>query len=672
MVTSALPYANGPIHIGHLAGAYLPADIYVRYLRLKGEDVVYACGSDEHGVPITLQAKKKGVSPQQIVDEYHELNKESFKNFGIAFDIYHRTSAQLHHETASQFFEKLYTNNEFIEKESEQFFDEENQQFLADRYISGTCPKCSYDSAYGDQCEQCGSSLSPKELINPKSTISGNLPILKKTKHWYIPLDKYQEEWLNSWIEGHQKDWKPTVYGQCKSWLDQGLKPRAVTRDLDWGVKVPIPEEEGKVLYVWFDAPIGYISATKAWAKEQGIDWKPYWQDEDTKLVHFIGKDNIVFHCIIFPAMLKVHGDFILPENVPANEFLNLEGDKLSTSRNRAVWLHEYLDNFPGKEDALRYVLCANMPEAKDNDFSWKDFQAKNNNELVANLGNFINRTLVLTEKYCNCEVPTIKSSFSEEVAQTLADILQSKKRIEELIEHFKFREALSELMKLSQKGNKFLADSEPWNLIKTDEEKVKFILFACLQITAALGLLMRPFLPNTSIRILRIIGLEDNEIAWDDIGSSSTLAEGTKLNKIELLFEKIDDEVIEREVEKLSNELLSGKTKGKPMIKFEDFTKLDMRTGTILTAEKVEGADKLIQLSVDLGSEKRVLVAGIAEQYDVASIIGQQVCVLANLEPKKIRGIESHGMVMMAEDEDGNMAFLSPSKSLNDGSNVC
>lgn len=673
LVTSALPYANGPLHIGHIAGAYLPADVFVRYLKLRGHDVAFICGSDEHGVPITLRARKEGKSPQDIVDMYHSINKEAFKGIGINFDIYHRTSDPLHHETASQFFQELYNKGELVEKEEEQFFDEKENQFLADRYIVGTCPNCGFENAYGDQCEKCGSSLSPRELINPKSSLSGNQPVLKKTRHWYLALDKYQEEWLEEWIDSHKKDWKPNVYGQCKSWLNQGLQPRAVTRDLDWGVPVPVDGAEGKVLYVWFDAPIGYISATKAWAEENNKNWEDYWKDEKSKLIHFIGKDNIVFHCLIFPAMLKAHKGFVLPENVPANEFLNIEGDKLSTSRNWAVWVHEYLKDFEGQEDVLRYTICANFPEAKDNDFTWKDFQSRNNSELVAILGNFVNRTLVLTNKYYDGIVPELDKleDFDKDVIEQIPEF---KSRIEKSIENYRFREALKEAMNLARLGNKYLADTEPWKLIKTDEHRVKTIMNICLKITANLAIVFEPFLPFTVIKLREFLNID--ALSWEQIGSNDILNAGHKIGKPSLLFRKIEDKEIDVQVEKLhaskkQNEKESNALPQKENVTFDDFTKLDFRIGTILEAEKVPKTAKLLKLVVETGLDRRTVVSGIAEYYNPEEIVGKQVQILMNLEPRKIRGIESQGMIMMAEDEDGKLAFVSPDKETSNGSSV-
>jgi methionyl-tRNA synthetase len=669
LVTSALPYANGPVHIGHLAGVYIPADIYVRYLRLKEQDVVFIGGSDEHGVPITLKAKKEGVTPQQIVDRYHGIIKKSFEDFGISFDIYSRTSNKTHHETASEFFTTLYNKGEFVEKTSMQFFDEAEQQFLADRYIMGTCPKCGAEDAYGDQCEKCGSTLSAEELINPRSVISGNKPILKETKHWFLPLDKYEDE-LKQWILEEHKEWKPNVYGQCKSWLDSGLFPRAVTRDLDWGVPVPLEEAKNKVLYVWFDAPIGYISATK----ELTPEWKKYWKDEKTKMVHFIGKDNIVFHCIIFPSMLRHEGSFILPENVPANEFLNLEGEKISTSRNWAVWLHEYLEEFPDKQDVLRYVLCSNAPETKDNDFTWKDFQAKNNSELLAIIGNFVNRALVLTQKYFNGVMPQpgIDTDYEKDIRKNIVEI---KKSLEHNIENYKFREALKDAMSVARLGNKYLADTEPWKLIKTDEERVKTILYYSLQLCAISAVLCEPFLPFTSVKLLKMLNLE--KPGWEKTLEFDLIPVNHQLNQAELLFERIEDDKIEFQIQKLlkSKEQndLAKKTVApqKGTITYDDFVKQDIRIATILEAEKVPKADKLLKLKIDTGIDIRTIVSGIAKYYTPEEIIGKQVCVLVNLAPRTLRGIESNGMVLMAEDKDGSLKFLSPESICGNGSVV-
>jgi methionyl-tRNA synthetase len=672
-ITSALPYANGPIHIGHLAGVYVPADIYARYLRMNDKDVLFIGGSDEHGVPITIKARQLGVSPQDIVDKYHGIIKKSFEDFGISFDVYSRTSAPIHHKTASDFFKKLYDDGKFIEKSTEQYYDEENKQFLADRYITGTCPHCGNENAYGDQCENCGTSLSPLELKNPKSALSGNIPVLKETKHWYLPLDEY-ENWLTEWIlAGHKDDWKPNVYGQVKSWVDQGLKPRAVTRDLDWGVKVPIKGEEGKVLYVWFDAPIGSISAAKEWSKETGNDWKKYWKDDDSKLVHFIGKDNIVFHCIIFPAMLKAEGSYILPENVPANEFLNLENDKISTSRNWAVWLHEYLEEFPEKQDVLRYVLTANAPETKDNDFTWKDFQARNNNELLAIFGNFVNRTLVLTQKYYSGVVPEC-GEFDNYSSKTLDEMAKYPEIISSSIERYRFREALNELMNLARLGNKYLTDMEPWKLAKTDPDKVKEIMYVSLQIVANLAILSEPFLPFSSSKLYGMLNLK--QLKWKDAGSSEIIKPSHKLNKPELLFERIEDSTIEQQVQKLldakrQNESEPEANPAKTEIEFDDFAKIDIRTGTILEAEKVQKTKKLLKLTVDTGIDKRTVVSGIAEYYEPEKIIGKKVSILINLAPRKLRGIESQGMILMAEDKDGKLCFVSPTDDVSNGSEI-
>lgn len=676
-ITSALPYANGPVHIGHLAGVYVPADIYARYLRLKGEDVVFVCGSDEHGVPITMRAKKEGVSPQEIVNKYHESIKESFHKFGISFDIYSRTSSPTHYETSSQYFLELDEKNVFEEKVSEQYYDPKAQQFLADRYIVGTCPKCGFDNAYGDQCEKCGSTLSPAELINPKSMLSGEKPVLKETRHWYLPLNKY-EDWLKEWIiEGH-KDWKANVYGQCKSWIDQGLQPRAVTRDLDWGVPVPKPDGEGKVLYVWFDAPIGYISATKDHFKQQASeglanekDWEKYWKDEDTKLVHFIGKDNIVFHCIIFPVMLKAHGEYTLPENVPANEFLNLEGNKISTSRNWAVWLHEYLEEFPEKQDVLRYVLCANAPETKDNDFTWKDFQARNNNELVAILGNFVNRAVVLTHKYFEGAIPT--AGLIEEADQEVIEKLKELPgKIASSIEAYRFREALTFVMDLARTGNKYLADTEPWKLIKTDEERVKTILNIALQVAANLSIVCEPFMPFTSLKLQNILNLSG--LKWEDTGRSDILKPDHIISKAELLFAKIEDDSIDLQLKKLEDTKAMNEAEqqevapAKEAVTFDDFQKMDIRVATILEAEKVPKTKKLLKLKLDTGLDQRIVVSGIAEYYAPENIIGKQVCLLANLAPRAIKGIESQGMILMAENKDGSLSFVSPTSVISNG----
>ncbi|MDH6355327.1 methionyl-tRNA synthetase [Dysgonomonas sp. PH5-45] len=670
LVTTALPYANGPVHIGHLAGVYIPADIYVRYLRLKGKEVLYIGGSDEHGVPITIRAKKEGVTPQDIVDKYHFIIKKSFEELGISFDIYSRTSSQTHKETASEFFLKLYNKGEFEEKTSEQYYDEEAKMFLADRYIMGECPHCGNPNAYGDQCEACGTSLSPTDLINPRSTLTGNPPVMKETKHWYLPLNKH-EAWLRQWILGDHKEWKHNVYGQCKSWLDMGLQPRAVSRDLDWGVPVPVEGAEGKVLYVWFDAPIGYISNTKELLPDT---WEEWWKSEDTKLIHFIGKDNIVFHCIVFPAMLKAEGSFILPENVPANEFLNLEGDKISTSRNWAVWLHEYLEDFPGKQDVLRYVLTANAPETKDNDFTWKDFQARNNNELVAILGNFVNRALVLTQKYFDNKVPAL-DALTDYDKQTLEEFASVKKSLEEYLETFRFRDALKEAMTLARIGNKYLADMEPWKVIKTDETRTKTILNIALQITANLAIAFEPFLPFSSAKIKQFIN--KNDLKWEQLGSSHLLAEGHQLNPSDLLFEKIEDEAVEKQIQRLldakkANELSEHKTAPqKENVAFDDFTKVDIRVGTVLECVKVPKADKLLQFLIDDGMKKRTIVSGIAKWYKPEELVGKQVCFIANLEPRKLKGIVSEGMILSAENPDGSLSLIQPSAPVVPGSQV-
>ena len=676
-VTSALPYANGPLHIGHIAGAYLPADIYVRYLRLTEQEVVYICGSDEHGAAITIQAKREGKSPKEIVDKYHELNKKAFEDFGISFDIYHRTSSELHHKTAQDFFLKLYEQNKFIKKDTEQFYDEEAAQFLADRYITGTCPNCGNENAYGDQCEKCGTSLSPQELINPKSTLSGNTPVLKKTFHWFLPMNEY-ETWLNKWIvEGHKNDWKTNVYGQCKSWLENGLQARAMTRDLDWGVRVPLEDAEGKVLYVWLDAPIGYISATKQWAIDNNKSWQDYWQNLDTKLIHFIGKDNIVFHCIIFPILLKAHGKFILPDNVPANEFLNLEGQKISTSRNWAVWLHEYLNEFPDKQDELRYVLCSIAPETKDSEFSWKDYQARVNNELVAVFGNFINRALVLTQKYFDNKVPPV-GRLNKDDEILVEELKKYPDKIGVSIEGYRFREALAELMNLARAGNKYLADNEPWKLIKTDKDRTATILNLSLQIAANLAILSEPFLPFTSKKLYSI--LKVNKKNWSAAGSSELLNNNLELGKSVLLYEKVEDQVVDRQLEKLksskvninqpaeTSNKLSEKESSKAEIKFDDFQKLDIRTATILEAEKVPETDKLLKLLVDTGIDKRTVVSGIAGTYKPEEIIGRKVSILLNLAPRKIKGIESKGMILLAENDKGELSFVAPDKDFDNG----
>ena len=668
LITTALPYANGPVHIGHLAGVYVPADIYVRYLRKKGEDVAFIGGSDEHGVPITIKAQKEGVTPQDIVDRYHKIIKDSFEELGISFDIYSRTSSKTHHELSSAFFKKLYDEGKFIEKTSMQFYDEKAGQFLADRYIVGKCPLCGNERAYGDQCEACGTSLNATDLIDPVSAITGNKPELKETKHWYLPLDQY-EGWLKEWILEEHKEWKPNVYGQCKSWLDNGLQPRAVTRDLDWGVPVPIEGAEGKVLYVWFDAPIGYISATKDLTPE----WEKYWKDPETRMIHFIGKDNIVFHCIIFPAMLKADGSYILPDNVPANEFLNLEGDKISTSRNWAVWLHEYLVEFPGKQDVLRYVLTANAPETKDNDFTWKDFQTRNNSELVAIYGNFINRTLVLTQKYFANRVPE-RGELTDYDKEVLAEIPQIVERVEKSLETFHFRDALKEAMNLARLGNKYLADTEPWKVIKTDEGRVKTILNICLQISANLSTLMEPFMPFSSQKLREFMNID--VIDWGKMGDG-VIPAGHELGEAGLLFEKIEDATIQAQIDKLlatkkANEMASVKAApAKENIQYEDFMKMDIRVGTIIAAEKVAKTKKLMKLTVDTGIDERTIVSGIAEHYTPEEVIGRQVSVLVNLEPKPLKGIVSQGMILMAENADGTLSFVSPDKEVKPGSEV-
>ena len=669
LVTSALPYANGPVHIGHLAGVYVPSDIYTRYQRLRGRDVIHVCGSDEHGVPITIKAKKEGITPQQVVDRYHEIIKNAFAGLGIEFDIYSRTSSDMHTVTASDFFRKLYDDGKFVEQTTEQYFDEEAKMFLADRYITGTCPKCGNERAYGDQCEACGSTLSPDELIEPHSTLSGSVPVKKATTHWYLPLNDY-EQMLREWIlEGH-KEWKTNVYGQCKSWLDGGLQPRAVSRDLDWGIPVPVEGAEGKVLYVWFDAPIGYISATK----ELTPDWEKYWKSEDTKLVHFIGKDNIVFHCIVFPSMLKAHGDYILPENVPSNEFLNLEGDKISTSRNWAVWLHEYLEDMPGKEDVLRYVLCANAPETKDNDFTWKDYQARNNNELVAVLGNFVNRALVLTQKYYNGVVPAC-GELTEYDQQTIAELSGIKASLEHNIENYRFREALKDAMNFARIGNKYLADSEPWKLIKTDTERVKTILNIALQITASIATAIEPFMPFSAAKILNMLAVE--KFGWDTLGSMELIAAGHTIGTPALLFEKIEDDVIQRQLDKLEATKAANaaaEVKAEPQKEactFDDFQKMDIRVSTILAAEKVAKTKKLLKLTVDTGIDQRTIVSGIAEHFTPEELIGQQVLVLVNLQPRELKGILSQGMILMAEDATGALRLVQPSVAVKAGSMV-
>lgn len=669
LITSALPYANGPIHIGHLAGVYVPSDIYTRFLRSAGQDVIHICGSDEHGVPITLKARNEGITPQEVVDRYHAINKKAFEEFGISFDIYSRTSSEIHYKTASDFFLELYNKGSFIEKISNQYYDPEALCFLADRYITGTCPHCGNENAYGDQCEKCGTSLNATDLINPRSVISGSKPIMKETKHWFLPLDKY-EGWLREWIlEGH-KEWKSNVYGQCKSWLDAGLQPRAVSRDLDWGVPLPVEGAEGKVLYVWFDAPIGYISATH----ELTSEWEKYWKDPATKMVHFIGKDNIVFHCIIFPVMLKASGNYILPDNVPANEFLNLENDKISTSRNWAVWLHEYLQNFPGQQDVLRYTLCANAPETKDNDFTWKDFQARNNNELVAILGNFVNRALVLTENYFQGKVPA-RGETDEYDRVVINQISILKEKVESALMGYRFREALKEAMNLARLGNKYLADTEPWKVIKTDPDRVKTILNISLQITANLSIILDPFLPFSMQKLREQIN--SHESRWNMAGSDNLLSEDHQVNKPSLLFRKIEDKEIEREVSRLmqtkqdnenNNSTVSA---AKEDITFDDFTRLDIRTATITEAVKIPKTKKLLKLTLDTGIDKRTVVSGIAEYFDPENIVGKQVSVVVNLAPRKIKGIESQGMILMAEEKDGRLVFIQPSDNISNGAEI-
>ncbi len=712
LVTCALPYANGPVHIGHLAGVYVPADIYVRYLRMKGEDVLYVCGSDEHGVPITIKAKKNGVSPQDIVDQYHNIIKKSFAGLGINFDIYSRTTSEVHEKNASNFFRKLYEENKFVTKESEQYYDEEAKTFLADRYITGTCPKCGNEHAYGDQCESCGSTLSPEELINPKSALSGSEPVKKKTRHWYLPLDRY-EPWLRDWILEQHKEWKTNVYGQCKSWIDGGLQPRAVSRDLDWGVPVPVDGAEGKVLYVWFDAPIGYISNTQELLPQS---WEKWWKEDDTRMIHFIGKDNIVFHCIVFPSMLKAHEGFILPDNVPANEFLNLEGDKISTSRNWAVWLNEYLEQFPGQEDVLRYVLCANAPETKDNDFTWKDFQQRNNSELVAIFGNFVNRAVVLTKKYFGGKVP---ANLKQEPidAETIAAIRPCKQALDNYIETFHFREALKEAMNIARIGNKYISDTEPWKMAKTDMERTASILNVSLQICANLAIVFEPFLPFSCEKLRHILNVEINAgtdhrvgegaptenffkegeghalhtnahpkgivLSWDMIGQGDLLPENHELGEAELLFAKIEDSVVEAQVQRLNDTKVANEAAAKAAeaeeaakkiepqketVQFEDFDRMDIRTATVLEAERVPKTDKLLKLTIDTGIDQRVIVSGIAEYYSPEDMLGKQICILANLAPRKIRGIESQGMILMARQGDGKMRFVTPQEVLKNG----
>jgi methionyl-tRNA synthetase len=666
-ITAALPYTNGPIHIGHLSGVYVPADIYARYLRLQGKDVAYICGSDEHGVAISMKAKKEGITPQEVIDKYDGIIRKSFEDFGISFDNYSRTSRKIHHDTASGFFKKLYEDGKFIEETTEQLYDEQADQFLADRFVIGTCPKCGNEEAYGDQCEKCGTSLNATDLINPKSTITGTKPILKATKHWFLPLNEY-DAFLKEWIlEGHKNDWKPNVYGQVKSWVDGGLEPRAVTRDLDWGIDVPVESAEGKKLYVWFDAPIGYISSTKEWAAREGKDWEPYWKDQDTKLVHFIGKDNIVFHCVIFPAMLKAHGDYILPDNVPANEFLNLEGNKLSTSKNWAVWLHEYLEDFPGKEDALRYALTANAPETKDNDFTWKDFQARNNNELAAIFGNFINRVVVLTNKYYEGIIPT-PNEFSEVDEQTLAELKAYPAVISSSIERYRFREALGEMMNVARLGNKYLADEEPWKMVKENPARVQTQMYVALQIASALAVLSEPFLPFTSEKLKGILNISNGELSWNSISETSNLLKaGQQIGQAEILFAQIEDAEIQKQLDKLeatktANKVENAKTEPqKEIITFDDFTKMDLRVGTIIEAEKMPKANKLLVLKVDTGIDVRTIVSGIAEHFSPEEVIGKRVTVLVNLAPRALRGVESAGMILMSNNAEGKLVFINP-----------
>ena len=676
-VTAALPYANGPVHIGHLAGVYVPADIYVRYLRLKGQEVIFIGGSDEHGVPITIKAKKEGVSPQDIVDRYHGIIKKSFEEFGITFDIYSRTTSSTHRELASEIFKTINEKGGFIEKTNEQYYDESAQQFLADRYITGKCPHCGNDNAYGDQCESCGTSLNATDLINPKSAISGNVPVMRETKHWYLPLDQH-EAWLRKWILEDHKEWKPNVYGQCKSWLDMGLQPRAVSRDLDWGIPVPVPGAEGKVLYVWFDAPIGYISNTKELCDSQPEKygkWEKWWKDEETRLVHFIGKDNIVFHCIVFPAMLKAEGSFILPDNVPANEFLNLEGDKISTSRNWAVWLHEYLIDFPGKQDVLRYVLTANAPETKDNDFTWNDFQARNNNELVAIFGNFINRAMVLTQKYYDGKVPAL-GHLTDYDRQTMEEFVNVKSEVEKLLNNFRFRDAQKEAMTLARIGNKYLADTEPWKVAKIDMDRVATIMHLSLQIAANLAIAFEPFLPFTSKKLRTMLGMKS--FSWNDLGKIDLLTAGSQLETPELLFEKIEDEAMQAQVQKLQDTKIANETanyKAAPVkqnVAFEDFMKMDIRVGTVLNCQKVPKADKLLQFSIADGLEERTILSGIAQHYpNPTELIGTQVCFIANFEPRKLRGIMSEGMILSAEDADGKLVLIQPKVTVTNGVEV-
>lgn len=676
-ITAALPYTNGPIHIGHLAGVYVPSDIYSRYLRLQGRDVAFICGSDEHGVAISMKAKKEGISPQQVIDKYDGIIRKSFADFGISFDNYSRTSEAIHHETASEFFRKLYVDGKFIEEETEQLFDAKANQFLADRFVVGTCPKCANEEAYGDQCEKCGSTLNATDLINPKSTITGETPVLRTTRHWFLPLDQY-DDFLREWIlEGHKNDWKPNVYGQVKSWIDDGLKPRAVTRDLDWGIDVPVEGAEGKKLYVWFDAPIGYISSTKEWAQREGKEWEPYWKDQDTKLVHFIGKDNIVFHCIIFPAMLKAEGSFILPDNVPANEFLNLEGNKLSTSKNWAVWLHEYLEEFPGQQDVLRYALTSNAPETKDNDFTWKDFQARNNNELVAIFGNFINRVVVLTNKYYDGVIPS-PNDLTEADEAALAELKAYPAVISSSIERYRFREALGEMMNVARLGNKYLADEEPWKMVKDQPERVKTQMYVALQVAAALAVLAEPFLPFTSQKLRQMLHLSSLENEWQKISEGEELITPShKIGEAQLLFSKIEDEAIQKQLDKLEATKASNKAEAKTVspqkeaIQFEDFSKMDIRVGTILEAEKMPKANKLLVLKVDTGLDVRTIVSGIAESFTPEEVIGKKVTVLVNLAPRSLRGVESQGMILMTSDPSGKLVFVNPDAEAANGESI-
>ena len=671
MITAALPYANGPVHIGHLAGVYIPADVYARFQRNTGQEVAFICGSDEHGIPITIRAKKEGITPQDVVDKYHEIIKKSFADLGISFDEYSRTTSKKHYEVSQEFFLNLYNKGKFEEEISEQFFDEQAGEFLADRYIVGTCPKCSNENAYGDQCEKCGSTLSPTELINPKSMLSGNTPILKETKNWYLPLNEY-ENFLNEWIiKGHQDDWKPNVYGQVKSWLNDGLKPRAMTRDLNWGVPVPLPNAEGKVLYVWFDAPIGYISFTQEWAEKNGKNWKDFWQNEETDLIHFIGKDNIVFHCIIFPSMMKAHGDYIMPKNVPAFEFLNLENDKISTSRNWAVWAHEYVEDFPDQQDALRYALLSSAPETKDNNFTWKDFQTKNNSELVGIFGNFINRVTVLTQKYYNGIVPQ-PNEFEQVDKDLYHEMQQIPEKIGKNLDEFRFRDALTEMMNLARLGNKYLADEEPWKVIKYNPERVKTQMFCALQVAGALAYLCEPFLPFTSQKMKSGLNLGNKN--WYEVLNTPPIPTGHQINEMPLLFSKIEDDVIEAQIKKLENTKINNQKTNpnanpmKEQISFDDFTKIDLRTATILEAEKVEKADKLLKLKVDTGVDVRTVVSGIAESFSPEEIIGKQVMILLNLAPRKIRGIESQGMLLLTTKPDGKLSFVTPDEKVENG----